>query len=265
MANSLATVWVDLRANTAKFATQMKGAERTVKSFGAKLKKIESGNIPSLRQAVIGLGSVMGAGYLGKRILETGAALEETQSKFSTVFGSAERDVQRFLDSFANVAGLSQQQAQNITATIGAVAQGMGYAQVESARFAEEITRLSGDLASFNNIPIEETSHAIIAALTGEREQLKRLACRLCFSIVQAHKLIIPKRKIQQHVDAQYVQQLTTVEAVLIGLANPANMGRARDGQLEATPVFSSLIVQLADRHGIPSRSEGLLEVSSWL
>lgn len=109
------------------------------------------------------------------RIFELATSAEETGSKYNTVFGPSVGEVNEFLDEFAVKAGLSNTAAQELTSRAGAVAQGFGYSTQGAAKLATSIAELSGDLTSFNNIPIEETSNAVISALSGERESLKRM------------------------------------------------------------------------------------------
>lgn len=110
----------------------------------------------------------------GTVLFELGSAVEETESKFNTVFQGVAERVDRFADSFANMAGLTRTQGRDFLATTGAIVQGMGAGIDASAELSEEIVRLSGDLASFNNAPIEEAFGAIRSGITGESEPLKR-------------------------------------------------------------------------------------------
>lgn len=135
------------------------------------------------------LAGATGLAFAAKKAFDLGAAVEETASKFTTVFGPASDSVQTFIDSFASMAGLTQQQAKDITATTGAIVQGMGFAKQASADFAVEVVKLAGDFASFNNVPIAQTSAAIQSALTGEREALKKLGVVILEADVQKRAL----------------------------------------------------------------------------
>src|SRR5690606_10879787 len=124
-------------------------------------------------------------------------------------------------------AGLSERQAREITATTGAIVQGMGLAQDASAGYAEEIARLAGDLSSFNNIPIEETARAIQAAITGERESLKRLGVVILETDVQARAMLdTGKRR---------AEQLTQEEKAIATLALITERAGVAVGDLERT------------------------------
>ncbi len=165
------SVEIEITALTAKFRSGIEKANKGLDSLRDKARAAATEQ-RSLKRAVAGLAAV---GFASKQIFELGAAVEETGSKFATVFGDQAGGVQQALSSFSTMAGLSDTAAKSITATTGAIVQGMGISGRAAADFSVEVVKLAADLSSFNNIPIEETSRAIQAAITGEREQLKRL------------------------------------------------------------------------------------------
>ena len=160
---TIAAVNVVLDAKTGAFSRKMAKAQKTVKRM--------EGSIKSLKGLYTGV-LVAGAVMATRATFQLASAVEETGSKFKTVFGESAEAVDEFIDSFGVLAGLSDTQARGIISTTGAIAQGMGFAQDASAKFSAEIVTLAGDLASFNNVPIEQTARAITSALTGEKEAL---------------------------------------------------------------------------------------------
>lgn len=147
-----------------------------------------------LKASLAGVFTVLGSGavlYATKRVLDLGAAVEETGSKFRTVFGSAVGEVNAFLDRFATKAGLSRREAQELVATTGAIAQGMGFARDESAAFSIEATKIAADLASFNNVAggTETVLSNIQSALAGEFEGLKKFGIVIRASDVEQRAL----------------------------------------------------------------------------
>jgi hypothetical protein len=173
---------IDLTLMTGKFTSGIKKAE---KGFAQLRKDINTTN--GQLRAIAG---AAGFGYAAAELFEFGAAVEETGSKFRTVFGEDSQQVQTELAGVARVAGLTTQQMQELTATTGGILQGFGFAQSESAALAVELQQLAADLGSFNNIPVAETSRAIQAAMTGEREQLKRLGVVIREVDVQQRALV---------------------------------------------------------------------------
>lgn len=127
----------------------------------------------------------------GKAVFDLGAGVGETASKFSTTFGAAKKQVDDFISSWGLMAGLTRTQARDMSATMGAIAQGMGATQQASAALSEEVLRLAGDLTSFHNIPIEEAIRALRSGMTGEMEPLKRFGIILRATDVDARALAI--------------------------------------------------------------------------
>lgn len=215
---------VNLKANTASFSRGMNASLK-------KMMKFEKSTI-SLRGALAGLAGAAGFGYVAKQVFDLGASVEETASKFETVFGPAADGVQAFIDDFGVMAGLSQTAAKEIVATTGAIVQGMGLAQRASADYAEEVVRLAGDLTSFNDIPIEETAHAIQSAITGERESLKRLGIVILETDVQRRAMLDTGKEV--------AKQLTQEEKALATLALITERAGVAIGDLERTQESSA-------------------------
>lgn len=166
---------VELLGDTDKLKRDFKQIEVSARGLGQAL------------AAVTAVG--VGLAVVGKKVFDLGSSIAEIESKFQTVFGNASRDVSSFIDNFGTLAGLSQSQAKELVATTGAIAQGMGFAEDASAKFAIEITKVAGDLASFNDLPTADTLRRIQAALTGERESLKRLGIVILETDVQQRAL----------------------------------------------------------------------------
>ena len=178
---------VKLTASTSAFAKAMDRASGRVKKFRAGAGKL--GGVLKVvgMVAVKAAAAVAGIAWGAKQIFDLGASIAETGSKFRTVFGpEASAEVSAFLDNFAAKAGLTTNEAKGLVATTGAIAQGLGFSQKASGAFAVEITKLAGDLSSFNNLPTEQVLLGINSALTGEREQMKQLGVVILEADVQA-------------------------------------------------------------------------------
>ncbi len=124
--------------------------------------------------AMAGFFALRQVGAFAAEMFQLGSAAEETGSKFATTFGGASKQVQSFIDDWARLAGLNRTVGQEMTATAGAIVQGMGMSQEASAAFSERMLRLAGDMQSFHNVPIGETFTAIKAGLVGSWEPLDR-------------------------------------------------------------------------------------------
>lgn len=178
---------VKLTASTSGFAKAMDKAGGKIKKFRAGAGKVGAalGSMATgVGLAAAGIAAVV---WPTKKLFDLGASIAETGSKFNTVFGpKAAGEVSAFLDDFANKAGLTTNEAKGLVSTTGAIAQGLGFTQKASGEFATEITKLAGDLSSFNNLPTEQVLMGINSALTGEREQMKQLGVVILEADVQA-------------------------------------------------------------------------------
>tara|TARA_R100000808_G_scaffold6198_1_gene18568 strand:+ start:5503 stop:7215 length:1713 start_codon:yes stop_codon:yes gene_type:complete len=212
---------VQVTASTSDYAREMDKAEKRTRVF---TKRVEKSRI-SLRgwaTAMAGaVASAVGLGVLAKRTFDLGAGVAETGSKFNTVFGKeGAKQVNDFLDNFANKAGLTKTEAQALVSTTGAIAQGMGFAQDASATFATQVTKLSADLSSFNNMPTEEVLMAVNSALTGEREQLKRLGIVIKETEVQQMALSMSGKAVAKSLTQQ--EKATATLALITSRAGVA-------------------------------------------
>ncbi len=111
----------------------------------------------------------------GKAVFQVGASVRAVQSQFNTVFGESRDTVSSFLGDFRKLAGLTRREAQEIAAGTGSMAQGFGMSADASAQFSEEVLKLSGDLASFNDVPTAQAARLVQSALIGNTEAARSL------------------------------------------------------------------------------------------
>lgn len=185
-----------------------KGALRGIRGVDGKLKGLEKTLDRTSRSGFnlgsvfsIALGNVMANAVQlfgrairtlvdqGAKLIGQSADIFETQSKLEAVFQSSTGRVEEFIESYANLAGMSKTVAKEMVSTTGAILEGAGFGASAAADMSIAVTRLAGDLTSFTNIPVEETLRAIQGALTGEREMLKRLGIVLLETDVQKRAL----------------------------------------------------------------------------
>ena len=107
--------------------------------------------------------------------IQAASSAQEAAGAFGTTFAGAAEKLNEQLKENANLFGLTTAEAQQLVGVFGAVAQGIGFTQEESADLSARIFELSGDIASFNNITAgaEPVLQAFRSAIVGERESLK--------------------------------------------------------------------------------------------
>lgn len=192
MAN-IATLTARLEAEIRDFDRDMRQAERRLDSVESSTRR-SSRSFDGLKRAFVGVGLALGA----QEVLQFAAATakmaisaEEAGAAFETTFGPATEEASRFVEEFANRAGFAEFELQQLLATTGNVVQGIGGTADESARMAEEMARLAGDVASFSNAAggANAVLSALQSALTGEREALKTYGLVISEAEVQQRAL----------------------------------------------------------------------------
>lgn len=132
----------------------------------------------TFRTVIAGLGAAAAAAGLFQ-LIDAASEAEQSVGAVEAVFGEASGTITAFADTSAQAAGLTATAAQNLTAQIGALLQGFGFAQDEAAKTSVVIAQLGADLAAtFGGTP-EEAVQALGAALRGEFDPLERFGISL--------------------------------------------------------------------------------------
>jgi hypothetical protein len=142
-------------------------------SFGNKLKGLT-------KKAGVAFAAVgAGAAVLGKQFIDAASDMEESLSKVNVVFGENASEIIKFSKTAATSMGLSSQQALEAAGTYGNLFQAFGLSRDASTDMSQSLVQLAGDLASFNNVPIDDALLALRSGLSGETEPLKRFGVAL--------------------------------------------------------------------------------------
>lgn len=168
----LGQIYVEIAADTDKLESGVKESRRELGSLEDSMTR--AGVKSQLFTAALDVAG-RAALALGREIIalaRTGIDLIETQNKFNTVFSESSKAVTTLA---ANFGILSKGEAQGFLATTGAILRGAGVTGDELDTLSARVGELARDFSSFNNVPVAETFAAISSAITGEREQLKRL------------------------------------------------------------------------------------------
>ncbi len=179
----------------AQFAKSFTEMQSRIRVFGNALNQVNSANKTStlrkglssllggfkqLTAAALKYGSIagvaLGAGvtaYLAASIKKA-SDLQETMNKFNVVFAENAAGMDRWGTSFAKAMGRSKNETKKMLADLQGFLRAMGVAPDQSARMSQALTQLSYDLASFNNVADEEAFTALMSAISGEAEPMKR-------------------------------------------------------------------------------------------
>jgi hypothetical protein len=150
-----------------------KGVNQADKSFAGITKQA---NI--LKTALAGIGIAATVKGLQSTVLAA-SNLSESIAKTNTVFGKNAQAIQDWSRTTASALGVSRQAALEAAGTYGNLFRAFGINEQESAKMSTALVTLAADLASFNNVPIEDALLALRSGLSGETEPLKRFGIAL--------------------------------------------------------------------------------------
>ena len=196
-------------------ALNVEKLEAGVKQAQAQLNKLSGiGTVASKGMSALGTGMgvalkgavAMGAGVAvaGAELLKLGSDAEESANAFQVTFKDAEESLGSFVDEFANKAGFTTSELQQLLSFTGGVTNAMGATAEESAQLSKTVAQLAGDIGSLKNIPAEQAVRAMTSALTGERESLKSLGIVIKETDVQ--------QKALEMTNKSSVKELTNLE-----------------------------------------------------
>ena len=169
MANkSVGFLTVAFGADLRGFDRAMKKANRSIRKFGSNMKRIGGNMTRNITLPVIGLGAAS---------IKAASDLEETRSKFNTVFSSIQNDAQNTAKEFKESFGLSSQAALGMLSDTGDLLVGFGFTEREALNLSKQVNELAVDLASFTNFSggAHGASQALTKALLGENDAIKSL------------------------------------------------------------------------------------------
>lgn len=170
-----------------------------------------------LRKVAVDVATAMGAVWAVKKVFDyakavfqLGADVRAVGSQFRTVFGQSTGAMNVFLEDFRRMAGLTRRESQRIAAGSGSMAQGFGLSSEAAVDFSERVLQLSGDLASFNNLPTADAAQLVQSALIGNTEAARSLQVSFTALDVQQRALA--------NTGKDNVQSLTQAEKALAAL-----------------------------------------------
>lgn len=114
---------------------------------------------------------------------------EEATNKVEVAFGDSTESVEKFAETTLKSYGLAKGTALDMAALFGDMGTSMGLTQEEAAQMSTTLVGLSGDLASFKNIGVDQASNALKGIFTGETESLKTLGIVMTETQLSAYAL----------------------------------------------------------------------------
>lgn len=180
MSKNLMSLSLRLGANISDFQTKMRKASNLMAETGKKMQ-----SIGGMFTTAVTL-PTMAAGVAS---LKMASDFQESLNKVQTVFGESSKEISEFAKTTLDSFGIAEGKALDMAALFGDMGTSMGLSAIEAATMAKTLTGLSGDMASFKNIGIEQAMNALSGVFTGETESLKGLGIVMTQSALQAYAM----------------------------------------------------------------------------
>lgn len=130
------------------------------------------GNLISTLAKLVSAGMIV---KFGKQCIEAASNLEEVANVVDVTFGKSADRVNAWAKSNAASFGLSETAAKRYIGTYGTMARQFNMTSEQAATMGIELTKLTGDVASFYNLEDKAAATKLKAIFTGETEGLKEL------------------------------------------------------------------------------------------
>ena len=133
----------------------------------------------AIKLAKFGAATAVVGGIIAKSLIQSASNLQESISKINAVFGSSSKTIIAWSETTAKALGISQQTALEAAGTYGNLFQAFGIGAPQAQEMSIRLVELAADMASFNNVPIDDALLALRSGLSGETEPLKRFGVAL--------------------------------------------------------------------------------------
>ena len=157
-----------------KIASEMSGIGGVGGSVGKKFSQGFGGALKGLVGPAIAAFSAVGITNFAKSAVAAASQFEAEFEGVNQIFGSAAKSVQDFAKNTAFSAGISETAALQSAKNFGGFATAAGLAGEQAAKFSTDLVQAAGDMASFNDVPVDQALDAIRSGLAGQAMPLRQ-------------------------------------------------------------------------------------------
>ena len=125
----------------------------------------------------------------GKAAIDAASDLSEVQNVVDVTFGDSAGRIDAWSKQAGKAYGLTEKQAKQYTATIGAMLKSQGMADDEIVKTSTDLAGLAADMASFYNLDFDTAFQKIRSGISGETEPLKQLGINMSAANLEAFRL----------------------------------------------------------------------------
>jgi hypothetical protein len=179
MANQFSKVSVAISASTGGLSAGLNRAKSQLSNFAQFGNKLRTISVATSFLAIAKAGEILYRSIRGiysalNNFTQAASNLVEEQNRVDIIFGQSADTVKKFAASSASI-GLANTQALKAAGTFGTLFKNIGASEEQSSAMSIQLTKLSADMASFNNVTTDEALRAMRSALVGEVEPIRRM------------------------------------------------------------------------------------------
>jgi len=100
--------------------------------------------------------------------IELASDISESMNVVNTVFGKSGKEVTKWADNLLESFGLTEKQALEYVGTMGSMLESSGLSAEATKNMSKSLVELTGDMASFHNMPHEEVWEKLRAGIMGK-------------------------------------------------------------------------------------------------
>ena len=167
-----------ISAQTDQLKTGLNSAMTQVNAFNKNVSKSTKAMSSSFNALGGVLAKIFTTGAVikfGKDAIEMASNLVEVQNVVDVAFGEMSYKAEEFSKIAIKQFGMSELTAKRTSSTFMAMAKSMGLGMESASNMAIEVAKLSGDVASFYNMSVDDASTKLKSIFTGETETLKSI------------------------------------------------------------------------------------------
>lgn len=174
------SIYGRLTLDTAPFNAAVATVDKTltaagskVSSFGKSISNLGKGFSDTGRQLSMSLTAPLA--LIGGFSLKLAVAAQESENLFKVSMGNMADDARKWSVALGESLGLNDYQIRKTVGTFNVMLGSMGLTEQAAYSMAKGMTKLTYDMSSFYDVPIEEAFQKIQSGISGEVEPLKRL------------------------------------------------------------------------------------------
>ena len=180
MASSIPPILVQLVADVTQLKAGMAQAEASLKNLDGTVAATSSkmnSFVGNLKRVGAAMGATFAASQIvsfGKESIMAASNINEALSKVGVVFGNNAKEIEAWAAGATDNFGMSERSALTAVGTFGNLFDAFGLGEKDTKNFAKSLTELAVDMASFNDMPVEDALTALRSGLSGETEPMKK-------------------------------------------------------------------------------------------